>query len=286
MNTLSGQSCRGAGIGLRPAHLRQVHRDRPTTGWFEVHICNYLGGGINRALLNEIGQHYALSFHGVNLNLGGVDPLDRDYLNRLAGAVRELSPALISEHASFCSHNQHFFHDLMPVPYTEEAVDNMARRIRQVQDTLGRRILIENVSRYFSYPQSTLSEAQFLAAVCAQADCGLLLDLNNAYVNQHNLGLDVHQFLQELPLERVEEVHLAGFTGQADGLLIDTHASAPCEEVWELFAACCELLPGVPCLIEWDADLPPLPELLALAQRAQATMDEIQTRQSTLRSVG
>ena len=140
-------ACRGAGLGLRPAHLHEVCRAEPAIPWFEVHICNFLGGGLNRALLQRIGERYPLSFHGVNLNLGGVDELDRSYLQRLRRAVAEFQPALVSEHACFTAHQQHYFHDLLPVPYTDEAVLHMAARIRQVQDCLGRQILIENISR-------------------------------------------------------------------------------------------------------------------------------------------
>ena len=139
--------CRGAGLGLRPAHLREVCLEQPDVPWFEVHICNYLGGGLNRALLHQVAESYPLSFHGVNLNLGGVDPLDRAYLQKLKRAVDDFQPALISEHACFTAHGGHHFHDLLPVPYTGEAVKHMASRIRQVQDALGRRILIENARR-------------------------------------------------------------------------------------------------------------------------------------------
>ena len=267
-----GRDCCGAGLGLRPAHLHQVCREQPDIPWFEVHICNFLGGGLNRALLKQIRERYALSFHGVNLNLGGVDPLDVGYLGKLRRAIDELQPALVSEHACFTSHRQHHFHDLMPVPHTEEAVKHMAARIRQVQDTLGRRILIENISRYFTYSEHQLSEGEFLAAVCEQADCGLLLDLNNAYVNQCNLGEDLNEFVNSLPLQRIGEVHLAGYS-LVDGQLIDTHSSAPCEAVWEYYRSFCELCPGIPCLIEWDSNLPAMAELVVQQTRAQQIMN-------------
>jgi uncharacterized protein (UPF0276 family) len=283
--SLSTVSCRGAGLGLRPAHLYNVCRDEPAVPWFEVHICNFLGGGLNRALLRRISERYSLSFHGVNLNLGGVDTLDTGYLQKLKGAIDELQPALISEHACFNTHQQHYFHDLMPIPYTEEAVANMAARIRQVQDYLGRRILIENISRYYCYTESQLSEGEFLSAVCEEADCGLLLDLNNAYVNQCNLGEDLNDFVSALPLSRVGEIHLAGYCEQ-DGLLIDTHSTAPCSAVWDHYRDFCELCPDIPCLIEWDSDLPSLPELIEQQLKAQRIIDKVRKAGEPIRHTG
>ena len=265
--------CRGAGLGLRPANLHEVCREQPAVPWFEVHICNFLGGGLNRALLRQVGDHYPLSFHGVNMNLGGVDALDTQYLHKLRRAVDEFQPALVSEHACFTSYAQHHFHDLMPVPYTHEAIMHMAGRIRQVQDALGRQILIENISRYYSHDSSQLSEGAFLAAVCAEADCGLLLDLNNAYVNQCNLGESLDDFVRSLPLGRIAEVHLAGYSVR-DGTLIDSHNSAPSEDVWNYYRKFCELSPDIPCLIEWDSDLPPLQELMRHQRRAQGIMEQ------------
>ena len=269
-------ACRGAGLGLRPAHLHEVCRAEPAVPWFEVHICNFLGGGLNRSLLHRIGERYPLSFHGVNLNLGGVDELDRSYLQGLRRAVAEFQPALVSEHACFTAHQQHHFHDLLPVPFTDEAVLHMAARIRQVQDYLGREILIENISRYAAYEESQLSECEFLSAVCQEADCGLLLDLNNAYVNQCNLGEDLNDFVAGLPLSRVGEVHLAGYSVR-EGRVLDTHSTAPSDAVWDHYRNFCELCPDVPCLIEWDSNLPPLQELVAHQIKAQAILDKVQT---------
>ena len=268
-------ACRGAGIGLRPAHLREVLRLQPAVPWFEVHICNFLGGGRNRALLHRVREHYPLSFHGVNLNLGGTDPIDRDYLQQLKQAVAEFEPGLVSEHACFCAHNGQYFHDLLPVPFSEEAVDHMAARIRRVQDTLGRRIAIENVSRYVRYAQSQLSEGEFLAAVCERADCDLLLDLNNAYVNARNLQEPVDAFIAALPARRITEIHLAGYSEQ-DGRLIDTHSCAVSDAVWNIYRRYLELAPQTPCLIEWDSELPALPVLIDEQRKAGALMQQAQ----------
>jgi hypothetical protein len=238
-----------------------------------VHICNYLGGGLNRALLREVREHYPLSFHGVNLNLGGVEKLDTDYLRRLKNAADELQPAMVSEHACFSAGNGQYFHDLMPVPYTAEAVCHMAARIRQVQDLLDRQILIENISRYYRYPDAELSESEFLSALCEESGCGLLLDLNNAWVNQCNLGENLWDFIAGLPRERIGEIHLAGYSVQGD-LLIDTHSCEPSDEVWDSFRQFCELNPTVPCLIEWDSNLPPQEELMVLQRRAADIMNQ------------
>jgi uncharacterized protein (UPF0276 family) len=278
-------SCHGAGLGLRFPHIKTVLSELPAVPWFEVHICNFLGGGLNRALLHQVREHYPLSFHGVNLNLGGVDPLDTVYLNKLKQAIREYEPALVSEHACFTALEGHHFHDLMPVPYTAEAVAHMAARIRQVQETLERTILLENVSRYYTYPESDLTEGQFLAAVSEMADCDLLLDINNAYVNRHNLDESLEDFIRALPRERIREIHLAGFS-QEGARLIDTHGSAVSEAVWQAFKCYCPQLPGVPCLIEWDNNLPDFSVLMAQRMRAESILNDrqktVKTRQCQL----
>lgn len=267
--------CHGAGLGLRTPHLREVLRDQPDVPWFEVHICNYLGGGLSKALLEEVNERYPLSFHGVNLNLAGIEPFDRDYLKRLKKAVDYLNPALVSEHACFTAIEGIHFHDLMPVPFTQQAVTHLAGRISIIQDLLGRQIMIENLSRYYRYDESEMSEGEFMAAVSEEADCGLLLDLNNAYVNQRNLGESLSSFISELPLERIGEIHLAGFTEQ-DGQLIDTHGSPVCEDVWQAFIDFNQLKSAVPTLIEWDNNLPEFSVLLVQRQIAQTILDRNQ----------
>ncbi len=250
-------------------HLRQVLAERPEVPWFEVHICNYLSGGINRVLLEKIREYYPLSFHGVNLNLGGVDPLEQHYLQQLKQIVDELEPVLISEHACFTTHNGHYLHDLLPVPFTEDAVIHMAERISKVQDVLGRQILLENVTRYCSYEDSELTEVEFYREVSEKADCGLLLDLNNIYVNAHNLGDSIENFIDELPRERVQEIHLAGYS-ESDGWWIDSHSEPISEGVWQLYEHYAKQFPGVPCLIEWDSNLPKFSQLYEYQGKAQS----------------
>ena len=270
---------RGTGLGLRIPHIPWVLEHKPAIAWFEVHICNFLNGGLNRAMLEEVARFYPLSFHGVSLNLGGCEPLDTGYLKRLQGAVDQLKPTLVSEHACLTVHNGEHFHDLIPVPFTRPAAQHMADRICQVQDTLGRRILIENLSRYASYDESHLTEAEFMATVCELADCGLLLDLNNAYVNQLNLGESWQTLVENLPLERVGEIHLAGHNQQGT-LVIDTHNQPVCDAVWLAYQQMAATQPDIPVLIEWDNDLPAFPTLMEECKKAARIADQYRIRQS------
>ena len=237
-NTSVKQQCNGVGLGLRPLHLTEVMRENPAVPWFEVHICNFLNRGLNHTQLYQIRQDYPLSFHGVNLNLVATTRWTTIICANLKQAVDIYEPALISEHACFTTHHDHYFHDLMPIPYTSEAVANMTKRITEVQDILEREILIENVSRYFSYEESELSEGEFLAAVCGDAKCGLLLDLNNAYVNQRNLNENLDDFIAQLPIAKVKEIHLAGYSEYED-ILVDTHSAMVSDDVWECYRQFC-----------------------------------------------
>lgn len=266
---LVDDTCQGVGLGLRPPHLYQVLRERPAVPWLEVHICNYLAGGINRKLLQRIREHYPISFHGVSLNLGGTAPLDQDYLRALKTAITELAPGLVSEHACFTAHDGQYFHDLLPLPFTEASVEHMVSRVNQVQDCVGRTIAIENLSRYSSYTDSTLSEAEFLTAVAKQSGCHLLLDLNNLYVNQQNLGESSQDFFATLPADIVSEIHLAGHS-DIDGRLVDTHGAPVCDAVWQLFQDYSHQHPTIPTLIEWDSNLPDFEVLMAEKARAES----------------
>ncbi|MDC3332678.1 DUF692 domain-containing protein [bacterium] len=274
---MSGTACRGAGLGLRPAHLRDVLAARPAVPWFELHICNFMYGAMNHGLLRELREHYPLSFHGVSLNLGGVSPLDMGYLQQLKVLVDELEPGLVSEHACFTAHDGEFFHDLLPVPFSEASIAHMAERISRVQDVLGRQILIENVSRYYQYDEASagdaqLSEGEFLAAVAERADCLILLDLNNARVNEHNLNESPQQLIDSLPPERLGEIHLAGYS-ERDNIWIDSHSAPVCPELWQLYGDCVERLPELPCLIEWDSELPDFELLMGQREQAQSILD-------------
>ncbi|MDH5246471.1 MAG: DUF692 domain-containing protein [Betaproteobacteria bacterium] len=266
-----------AGIGLRTQHHAVILTASPAPAWIEAHTENYFhdGGPAVRALERARGL-YPLSLHGVGLGLGSADPLDRPHLERVRRAVQRFEPALVSEHACWGYAQGEHFNDLLPLPYTEEAVEHLAARVRQVQDVLGRQILIENLSAYVSFADAQLTEGAFLAAVVERSGCGLLLDVNNAYVNARNLGLDLDGFFDEVPAHAVQEIHLAGHSRRRLGtreLLIDDHGRAVCDEVWALYAQVLHRLGPVPTLIEWDTDVPDLAILLAEAARADAFID-------------
>src|SRR5271165_4920315 len=228
-----------AGIGLRKQHHHEVLAALPKVAWFEAHSENYFSdGGPHIACLERIRAHYPLSLHGVGLSLGSTDPLDREHLERLRRAVERFQPALVSEHLSWSSVGGRFANDLLPLPYTEEALRHVAARISIVQDTLGRQILVENVSSYLEFECSRIAEWDFLAGVAAESGCGILLDVNNVYVAAHNHGTDSARYLDAIPRATVQELHLAGHTAlNIDGreLLIDTHAGPVCDPVWALY---------------------------------------------------
>lgn len=264
------------GIGLRAPHHREVLERRPDVGWFEAHSENYFGGGSARSVLERVRRDYPLSLHGVGLSLGTTDELDADHLNEVVRLARELEPTLVSEHLCWGSAGGVFANDLLPLPYTEEALQHMIARVGQVQDALGRQMLIENVSSYLQFEHSTIDEWDFLAALSNATGCGLLLDVNNVHVSAMNHGFDPHRFLEALSRESVSEIHLAGHSVQQIGgreIRVDTHDAPVCEEVWKLYSSALERFGPVPTLIEWDADIPSLDVLVAEARKADRLMD-------------
>jgi uncharacterized protein (UPF0276 family) len=266
-----------AGIGLRAQHHGSILEAGPRIGWIEAHTENYFhaGGPAVRAL-ERARASYPLSLHGVGLGLGSAAPLDSTHLARIRDAVRRFEPGLVSEHACWSHVADEHFNDLLPLPYTEEAVEHLAARVRQVQDFLGRQLLIENLSAYVGFKHSPLSEGEFLSAVVERSQCGLLLDVNNAYVNSVNLGLDLETFLAALPAHAVQEIHLAGHSRRQAGggeLLIDDHGSEVCDAVWQLYERALERFGPVPTLIEWDTDVPSLERLVGEAVQAQRRLD-------------
>jgi uncharacterized protein (UPF0276 family) len=266
-----------AGIGLRARHHEHAAAGEPAVAWLEVHTENYFhDGGPHVRALERARAAYPLSLHGVGLGLGSVSPLDRAHLERVRQAVRRFEPALVSEHACWGHTGREHFNDLLPLPYTEEAAMHLARRVCEVQDYLGRQILVENLSSYFAYSASRLTEWEFLAAVVEHSGCGLLLDVNNLYVNAVNLGLDAERFVDTIPAVAVQEIHLAGHRRNCVGardLLIDDHGSAVCAEVWALYRRALARLGPVPTLIEWDNDVPELETLVAEARKADAILE-------------
>ncbi len=268
-----------AGIGLRAPHHLEILGNPPPIAWLEAHSENYFAdGGSHVACLMSIRERYPLSLHGVGLSLGSCDPLDRTHLGRLERAVKRFEPRLVSEHLSFSSAGGRFANDLLPLPYTAEALRHVSARIDEVQDALGRQILIENVSSYLRYACSQLSEWEFLAGVAAESGCGILLDLNNIYVAARNHGFDPAAYLAAIPADAVQELHLAGHDEvliEGAPLLIDTHGSPVCEPVWQLYREALRRYGPKPTLIEWDTDLPALDVLLGEARRADALREEL-----------
>lgn len=261
-----------AGIGLRAPHFEALAERRPALSFLEVHSENFFAaGGPALAWLERFRADYPVSLHGVGLSLGSAEPLDRGHLARLARLSARIEPALVSEHLCWSASGGRHLNELLPLPYTEEALEVVCAHVHEVQEFLGRRILVENVSAYLQFASSTLPEGEFVAEVARRTGCAILLDVNNAYVNATNHGGDARTFLAAIDPETVGEIHLAGFTETEDGL-IDTHGAAVSDPVWALFAEAVARFGPVPTLIEWDTDIPALDVLLAEAARANAVL--------------
>ena len=259
----------GFGIGLRAAHYQEILHGAPAVDWFEVLTENYLvPGGKPLHFLERIRSRYPVALHGVSLSVGSTDPLNRDYLVQLKALADRIEPAWISDHLCWTGLNGRNLHDLLPLPYTEEAVIHVSDRIRTVQDYLGCRLLIENVSSYLTYTDSCLSEWEFLSAVAERADCLILLDINNIYVSSVNHDFDPRAYLHGVPARRVQQFHLAGHRNHGD-YIIDTHDDAVITPVWELYTEACERFGAVSTLIERDDNIPPLAELLGELDHAR-----------------
>ena len=267
-----------AGIGLRGPYHQAFLDDSPDVAWLEVHSENYMApDSVASGALTRIRERYPISLHGVGLSIGSADPLNLDHLARLRQLADRIQPGLISEHLSWGSIQGEYLHDLLPLPYTEEALAHFVARVDAVQTALGRTIAIENVSSYLQFSHSTISEPEFLAEVAARSGCAILLDVNNVYVSATNHGFCPIEYMNAIPKSSVVEIHLAGHSEQRlDGrtVLVDTHDRAVGSEVWDLFRATRAALADVPVLIEWDAQLPELDVLLAEARTAQAIVDQ------------
>jgi uncharacterized protein (UPF0276 family) len=263
----------GAGIGLRARHYADFLGARPAAGWIEVHSENYFGaGGRDRYVLERVRRDYPASLHGVGLGLGSVEGYSEAHAQKLRALVKWVEPAFVSEHLCWSAAAGRHFNDLLPLPFTQEALALVAGRVARLQDLLGRRILVENVSAYLEPGPGEMSEGEFLAALARRSGCGLLLDVNNLYVNQVNLGRDPLAVMATLDPESVEEIHLAGHSAGAH-CLIDTHGARVADAVWRLYDAALDRFGPVSTLIEWDTDVPGLPVLLDEAAKAQARMD-------------
>lgn len=263
----------GHGLGLRTQHYDAVLHTRPTVDWFEVISENFMvKGGNPRRVLREVRALYPVVLHGVSLSIGSVDPLDAHYLDALASLAAEVEPAWISDHLCWGSVGGEVAHDLLPLPFTEEALDHVVARVGAVQERLGRRILLENVSSYLTFTHSTIPEWEFLATVAVRADCGILLDVNNVFVSAHNHGFDAEEYLDGLPGERIGQIHLAGHESRGQ-LYIDTHDHPVRDEVWALYRGAVARFGPRATLIEWDANVPPLERLVEESETARQHED-------------
>jgi len=252
----------GFGLGLRVPHYEQILSERPHVGWFEALTENYLvPGGKPRHYLRRIREHYPVVLHGVSLSIGSTAPLDLEYLGKLRELAAEIEPVWISDHLCWTGVAGRNVHDLLPLPYTEEALAHVVSRVRTVQDFLGRRICLENVSSYVAFRQSSLTEWEFLSAVAEESDCLILLDVNNVYVSSVNHELDARAYIDSVPAHRVQQIHLAGHEDHGD-YLIDTHDQPIADPVWELYAHAVRRFGPVSTMIERDANIPPLEGLL------------------------
>jgi uncharacterized protein (UPF0276 family) len=263
-----------AGIGLRAPHVARVRAETPDVGWLEVHSENYfVDGGPALAALEAIRAEYPIALHGVGLSLGSTDPLDARHLSRLKRLAARIEPAAISEHLCWGRIDGRHLNDLLPLPFTEEALALTCERVDAVQTALARPLLVENVSAYLRFASDAMAEWDFVAAVARRTGCKLLFDVNNVYVNAVNHAFDPHAYLAAIPGDAVAEIHLAGFDASGP-CLIDTHGARVAPPVWALYRAAIERFGPKPTLIEWDTDLPPLEVLLDEAAIARSILEQ------------
>ncbi len=267
-----------AGTSFKHQHLSAILADDRPGGFFEVHAENYMGaGGPPHAALARIREDFPVSLHGVCMSIGGPQPLDKGHLARFKDLVERYEPALVSEHLAWSTHETTFYNDLLPLPYTEATLARVAAHIDEVQETIGRRLLLENPSTYVAFIESTMSETAFIRELAKRTGCGLLLDINNVFVSATNQGYSALAYLADFPLEHVGEIHLAGHVEQEDDegdlLLIDSHDGPVGDAVWKLYEIVIGRIGAIPTLIEWDSAIPDWPVLKREATAAQAILD-------------
>lgn len=270
------------GLGFKPEHFSDIAAAPGAVGFYEVHAENYMGdGGAAHAMLQHLRRDHAISIHGVGLSIGGAGPLDRDHLARLKKLIARHDPTSFSEHLAWSSHGAEWLNDLLPLPYTAETLAHVCDHIDLVQETLGRRMLLENPATYLTFATSTWSETDFLAEIVRRTGCGLLLDINNVFVSATNHRFDAQAYLSAFPVSAVGEIHLAGHDTEhlpSGPLLIDSHGRAVADPVWALYAELIALTGPLPTLVEWDNDVPEFAVLLAEATRAAEILDNLRTR--------
>mgnify|MGYP000571276164 FL=1 len=264
----------GAGIGLRSVHYQTILEMLPDVPWFEALTDNYMGnGGLPLHYLEQVREHYPITLHGVGLSLGSLDPLNQDYIKKLKQLIQHFQPRLVSDHLCWSSIDGIHGNDLFPMPYSQEALVHIVDRIKQVQDALGQRILVENVSSYVTYQSDEMTEWEFLAEVVKQADCDLLCDVNNIYVSAKNHQFDPLVYLSALPHDRIKEIHLAGYEDEGTHLL-DTHGDVVHPPVWDLYEKAIEMIGPIATLIEWDTNIPGFSTLQQEAQKAALILEQ------------
>lgn len=271
MSAFDSRPIQGTGIGLRACHYAHILQYQPDVPWLEALSDNYFHDPIQLNYLKAIREHYPITLHGVGLSLGSTDPLNQDYLKSLKNLINIIQPAFVSDHLSWSSVNQQYLHDLLPLPFTQEAISHVSARIRQVQDYLGQRILIENASSYIAYRENEMPEWEFINAVAQQADCYVLLDINNIYVTAANQDFTPEAFLQHIDAHRVKQYHLAGYSNEGD-YLFDKHDQNIHPPVWTLYEKALKQIGVLPTLIERDEHIPSLALLQAEAKQADQLM--------------
>ncbi|MBK5935126.1 hypothetical protein C8N32_101103 [Rhodovulum imhoffii] len=268
-----------AGVGFKPQHFNSLMETPGPVGWLEIHAENYMGdGGRPLAQLRALAERFPISVHGVGLSIGGDGPLDKDHLARLAHLVDWLRPAGFSEHLAWSTHDSHFLNDLLPLPYTHATLARVASHIDEVQETLGRTMLLENPSTYLRFAESEMPETEFLAEISRRTGCGLLLDVNNVFVSATNQQIDPRTYIDTFPVDVVGEIHLGGHDADQDEhgapVLIDSHGTPVADPVWALYTHALTRTGPCPTLIEWDTDIPDWPVLSAEAARAAARLQQ------------
>lgn len=271
----------GFGVGLRRPHYNLVLETHPKVDWFEVISENFMvEGGRALEVLEGVREHYPIAMHGVSMSIGSTDPLNRSYLRKLRELARRFEPAWISDHLCWTGVGGRNLHDLLPLPYTEEAVNHVVARIRRVQETLERPILIENVSSYMAFADSTMTEWEFISTIAEEADCGILLDINNIFVSAFNHRFDANQYVDAIPVERVVQYHLAGHSDHGTHLL-DTHDHPIRDEVWALYERAVRRFGEVASIVEWDDNIPEFAVLAEASERARGIFNRVQIEQDS-----
>jgi uncharacterized protein (UPF0276 family) len=259
----------GVGLGLRSRHINEIIATLPSISWLELLADNHLAdGGLVLTQLDTIADHYRLTLHCVGMSLASVEPLDKVYCQRIKALAKRVDAAWISEHLCFTSAMSIHSHDLLPIPYNQASLNHCTERILQIQDLLGEPLLIENVSSYMAFKKSEMTELDFIIELAKKTECYLLVDVNNIYVNQVNQGLDGESYIDQLPIDRIKEIHLAGYQ-QYENYLLDAHNNPVSKHVWKLYQRLMQRKSDIPTLIEWDNDIPPLQTLLNEAEKAE-----------------